>query len=60
MANTKSLIGEKATLQGLIDHTLETFEDDSITNTKNFFLSRNNGIKSVNLPNATQIGTYFG
>lgn len=55
MANTADTLGEQETLDGLIAHTLEDFEDSRITNVRKYAFSHNDGLKSVNLPNATTV-----
>ena len=58
MANTADIIGEQETLDGLVAHTLEDYEDDKIIRVRNYAFYYNDGLKSVNLPNATTIGSY--
>lgn len=55
MANTTDIIGEQETLDKLVAHTLEDFEDDRITKVRDYAFYYNNGLKSVNLPNATSV-----
>lgn len=54
MSNTKDLIGEQATLDGLISHTLKNFEDDEITHIRPFLFCYNNTIESISLPNCRE------
>ena len=56
MANTVDTLGEQKTLDGLVAHSLEDFEDSRITEINQFKFFRNQTLKSVNLPNATKIG----
>ena len=58
MANTADILGEQETLDGLVAHTLENFEDDRITTVRNGAFYYNDGLKSVNLPNATTVSNY--
>ena len=55
MANTADTLGEQETLDGLVAHTLEDFEDSRIKNIRPFAFAYNNTLKSVNLPNATDV-----
>lgn len=54
MSNTKDLIGEQATLDGLISRTLKNFEDDEITNIRPYLFNNNNTIESISLPNCRE------
>lgn len=54
MSNTKDLIGEQETLDRLISHNLESFEDNDIKSLRNYCFYNNKAIKSVNLPNCEQ------
>lgn len=54
MSNTKDLIGEQATLDGLISRTLRNFEDDEITHIRPFLFHSNNTIESISLPNCRE------
>ena len=56
MANTVDILGEQETLDGLVTHTLENFEDNRVTAIREYAFRGNDGLKSVNLPNATRIG----
>lgn len=58
MANTTDIIGEQETLDKLVAHTLEDFEDDRITKVRDYAFYYNDGLKSVNLPNATSVREY--
>ena len=55
MANTVDTLGEQETLDGLVTHTLEDFEDNRITAVRQYAFYYNDGLKSVNLPNATDV-----
>ena len=57
MANTADILGEQETLDGLVAHTLEDFEDDRIVKVRQNALRYNNILISVNLPNAKDIGS---
>ena len=54
MSNTKDLIGEQATLDGLISRTLRNFEDDEITHIRPFLFDSNSTIESISLPNCRE------
>ena len=58
MANTADIIGEQETLDKLVAHTLEDFEDDRITRVRNHAFDFNDELKSINLPNVTAVGDY--
>lgn len=52
MANTADTLGEQETLDGLVAHSLEDFEDSRISAVRQYAFYYNDGLKSVNLPNA--------
>lgn len=54
--NTKDVIGEQATLDGLIDHSLTEFTDTDVFELGDHAFYSNNMIKSITLPNVTKIG----
>ena len=54
MANTADTLGEQETLDGLVTHTLEDFEDGRITTLRQNAFAYNDKLKSVNLPNVTK------
>lgn len=54
MSNTADTLGEQETLDGLVAHTLEDFEDGRITTLKQNAFAYNDKLKSVNLPNVTK------
>ena len=56
MANTRETLGEQATLDGLINHTLTSFEEDGVTTLGNYALYRNSALTSVKFPNLTNTG----
>lgn len=56
MANTVDSIGEQATLDGLINHTLTEFEDNRITNLKDEAFMQNDTIERIILPSLTEVG----
>ena len=58
MANTKDVIGEQATLDGLIARTLTEFEDDSLNNLPNYAFRNNNALITLTFPNMTTTGNY--
>ena len=58
MANTRDLIGDQATVDGLVNHTLTSLEEDGITALGDRALNGNTALTSVNFPNATSLGGY--
>ena len=61
MANTRDSIGDQAALDGLINHTLTSFEDDAVTSLRSYAIYNNPAIKSISLPSVKSAGDYaFG
>lgn len=58
MANTRDTIGDQATVDGLVNHTLTSLEEDGIGIIGDYALYNNTALTSVNFPNATSIGKY--
>ena len=58
MANTRDTIGDQATVDGLVNHTLTSMEEDGIGIIGDRALYNNTALTSVNFPNATSIGSY--
>ena len=58
MANTRDTIGDQATVDGLVNHTLTSLEEDGIGIIGDRALYNNTALTSVNFPNATSIGSY--
>ena len=58
MANTRDLIGEQETLDGLINHTLTSIEEDGVDRLGNYALAYNTALTSVNFPGTTIAGQY--
>lgn len=58
MANTRDSLGDQATLDGLVAHTLTSFEEDGVTTLRNYAMEYNDTIQSVNFPNLTNTGRY--
>ena len=58
MANTRDTLGDQATVDGLINHTLTSLEEDGVTILGNYALYKNTALTSVNLPNVITLGTY--
>ena len=58
MANTRDTIGDQATVDGLVNHTLTSLEEDGINIIGDRALYNNTALTSVNFPNATSIGEY--
>ena len=58
MANTSDTLGIQTTLDKLIAHELESFEDDTVIKLRESALDNNTGIKLIKLPNCNSVGTY--
>lgn len=58
MANTSDLIGVQATLDGLVAHSLTDFEDDTITELRNYAFYKNDALETVRMPNVTRTGIH--
>lgn len=58
MANTRDTIGDQATVDGLVNHTLTSLEEDGIGIIGDRALYNNTALTSVNFPNVTSIGEY--
>ena len=58
MANTRDTIGDQATVDGLVNHTLTSLEEDGIGIIGDRALYNNTALTSVNFPNATSLGSY--
>ena len=58
MSNTRDTIGDQATVDGLVNHTLTALEEDGVTTLGNYALKGNTALQSVNFPNCTNTGTY--
>ena len=56
MANTVDTLGEQTTLDMLVAHSLEEFEDNRIRNVRENAFINNYTIESISLPNATDVG----
>lgn len=56
MANTRDTLGDQATLDGLINHTLTSIEEDSVLNIRNYALHKNTVLQTVNFPSVKTIG----
>lgn len=56
--NTKDIIGEQATLDGLIEHSLTEFVDSDVSILGTSAFASNNNIKKIVLQNLTSIGQY--
>lgn len=50
MANTRATLGEQETLDGLINHTLTSIEEDGVDRLGNYALAYNTALTSVNFP----------
>lgn len=58
MANTRDTIGDQATVDGLVNHTLTSLEEDGVAILGDYALYGNTALTSVNLPNVITLGTY--
>ena len=58
MANTRATLGEQATLDGLINHTLTSVEEDGVDRLGDYALAYNTALTSVNFPGTTNAGQY--
>ena len=58
MANTRDTIGDQATVDGLVNHTLTSLEEDGVAIIGNRALYNNTALTSLSLPNATSLGSY--
>lgn len=54
--NTRDLIGEQATLSGLVSHTLTSFEDDKVETLRPYAFYNQSQLKEISLPNVTTLG----
>jgi hypothetical protein len=54
--NTRDLIGEQATLSGLVSHTLTSFEDDKVKTLRPYAFYNQSQLKEISLPNVTTLG----
>lgn len=58
MANTRDTLGDQATLDGLVSHTLENFEDDRVTSLRGYAFRNNTGLKRCKLPNLATVPSH--
>lgn len=58
MANTRSTLGEQATLDGLVARTLTSFEEDGVTTVHSYALYGFSSLTSIKMPNLTSCGDY--
>ena len=56
MANTRDAIGEQATLDGLVAHTLTDFEEDGVTTLANYAFREQKQMTSIRLPRLVNTG----
>lgn len=60
MANTREVLGEQETLDGLVNHTITSFEEDGVTTLANgYTFYYNPVIESVVFPNLTEVPQYM-
>lgn len=58
MANTRDVIGDQATLDGLVSNTLTSLEEDKVTKIRGSVFRENSALTSINLPNLTEVPGY--
>ena len=58
MANTRDVLGDKATLAGLVGNTLTEFEEDSVPELRDYAFYERTALQSVKMPGTTVIGLY--
>ena len=58
MANTRSTLGEQATLDGLVARTLTSFEEDGVTTVHDRALYNFDSLTSIKMPNLTSCEQY--
>ena len=58
MSNTRDSLGEQATLDGLIAHTLTSLEEDGITNLASYAFYNNINLTNVIFPNLLTLQAY--
>lgn len=58
MANTRDVIGDQATLDGLVSNTLTSLEENNVTTIRASAFRENSALTSVNLPNLTEVPSY--
>ena len=56
MANTRDTLGDQATLDGLINHTLTSIEEDGVLNIRKYALCKNTVLQTVDFPSVKTIG----
>lgn len=56
MANTRELIGDEATINGLLEDTLETFEDQDVTKVSREAFYKRESLVDVRLPSCKTVG----
>lgn len=57
LANTRETLGDQATLDGLVEKTLTSFEEDGVTTVINNAMARHPQLTSVKFPALTNTGT---
>ena len=56
MANTRTLIGDRETVDGLVSNTLTSLEEDSISSLGEYVLANRTALTGVNFPNLVSAG----
>ena len=58
LANTRDILGDQETLEGLVFDTLEEFEEDSNIDIRSNIFAGTNNLKYINLPGITRLNGY--
>ena len=56
--NTRDTIGDQATVDGLVEHSLTELKEDGIGIVETYACYKNTGLQSVELPGVSQIKSY--
>lgn len=56
--NTREILGDQATLDALIAHTLAELKEDGVTTLANYALYKNDGLVTVEMPNLLTVGSH--
>ena len=56
--NTRDVIGDQATVDGLVEHSLTELKEDGIGIVETYACYKNTGLQSVEFPGVSQIKTY--
>ena len=58
MANTRATIGDQATVDGLVNRSLTSLEENGVTSLPEYALYKSTGLTSVKFPNLIEAGEY--